>query len=257
MIIPISQIKPLKKDRKDRTTRSYRDHKAKMLQSIATDGLLSPIKVRRCGDGYRVVCGQTRLDCMTELGKTEIEAEVLPDDLDEFQELNIEVTDNNLQHGFDTLAMCEVFSDMMKLKGWTAAELSRNVPAITESTVSKYQSISDRLVQQLKDKLVAGDLGFRLAYGHSRLPAEIQEPTYERVKHMKVEAAERHIAELLGKKVKPKGKAIKVSIPGLTMVLTLSDIAAVRAAWDKVNAGIQRLEKTGFPIDNLPGLLKS
>lgn len=53
---------------------------AALAESIATVGLLSPIRVREAGDGYEVIAGAHRLSACRSLGLVEIECDVVTDD---------------------------------------------------------------------------------------------------------------------------------------------------------------------------------
>lgn len=258
MPVTISKIDRTRKDRKDRTTKAFREHRSRLLRSIASKGVLTPVKLLPIGDRYEIVAGITRLDICLELGIEEIPADILPANLTESQLLSLELADNDLQYGFDVLAQCEAYHDLMTLNGWTAAELSRNEPAATQASISKYLSIRERLADAMKTRLKDGDFGFRIAYALSRHPADAQDGLFEKVKHMKVTCAEDHLNEALGNKPKGKGKGktVKVTIPGMALAFTVTELAKVRALWEQVNAALKKLEQTGFSLDNLPGLIK-
>lgn len=51
-----------------------------LAESIATVGLLNPIRVRKVGDGFEVITGRHRLEASRSLGLAEIEAVVVTDD---------------------------------------------------------------------------------------------------------------------------------------------------------------------------------
>lgn len=53
---------------------------AALAESIATVGLLNPIRVREAGDGYEVIAGAHRLSACRSLGLVDVECDVVTDD---------------------------------------------------------------------------------------------------------------------------------------------------------------------------------
>src|SRR4051794_26232927 len=69
--IPINQIRP----NPFQPRKEFRDDELAQLQaSLAANGLLQPITVRRAGSGYELIAGERRLRAATRLGWAEIPA---------------------------------------------------------------------------------------------------------------------------------------------------------------------------------------
>lgn len=256
LTLPITRILPLKKDRKDRTTKAYYDHELALMRDIVAVGIRTPLKVYSEGPHYHLVSGQTRLNAARRAGLTEVPVQVLDGELSESSLLVAELTDNNMTLEFDALAMAEIYDDLMRINGWTAAELCRHVPAAKPPTVSRAMSIFENLVPSLQDKHKSGEIGFRVAYALSRLPPDQQVEEFQKVEFMSAERIEAHIGGLTRKKPKKGFKAIKVTLPGLTLIFTVQEATKARTLMELVIAALVRLEKTGFPLENLPGIVK-
>lgn len=211
LIVAIGRLLDLAVDRKDRTTKAYFDHETALMLDTKAAGIRNPLKVVTEGDLFRLVCGQTRLNAARRAGLQEVPVTVLQGEFTPSQLLIEELVDNNMTAGFDVLAQAEIYLELMRLNGWTThVELCSNVPAAKPSAVTKALTTFSGLVEPLKARLRAGEFGPRLAYHLARLDRECQPATYERVKGLKVEAAEVVIGELLnGKPAKEKRSKVQ------------------------------------------------
>lgn len=209
--VVIGRVLDLAVDRKDRTTKAYYDHETALMHDIRGAGVRNPLKVITEGELFRLVCGQTRLNAARRAGLQEVPVTVLQGELTPSRLLIEELTDNNMTAGFDVLAQAEIYLELMRLNGWTThAELCSNVPAAKPSAVTKALTTFSGLIDSLKARLRAGEFGPRLAYQLARLDKECQPAVYERVKGLKVEAAEAVIGELLnGKPAKEKRSRVQ------------------------------------------------
>jgi ParB-like chromosome segregation protein Spo0J len=258
-VILVAMILNLLHDRKDRTSKRYFEHETAIYKDILTAGIRNPIKVIPEGNKFRVISGQTRLNALRRAGLSEVPAIILGE-LSPFDRLIIEFTDNNMAEEFDNIAQAEIFTDMMRLKGWTQAELCANVPAAKPGTVSRALSMIEGLTEEMKTVVRAGECGFRLGYQLSRLPAEKQVEMFQVIKKMKVEAAEAYILDIIhgGKKKSKKDKPLKISIDGANALLPGN------WNWLKLSAFGKRLleaaakgEKNSLPFEYLPHLLRN
>lgn len=259
IMVPVHQVLDLLRDRKDRTTHAYFEYVTRLAADIKVAGVRNPVKVTREGPNHRLVCGQTRTDAARRAGLAEIPAIVLDDGLTPTQLLVEEWIDNNLGERFDILAEADIFHELMRINGWSPAELCAHVPAAKPASVSKALSVCENLIGDLKDRLRIGEFGPRLGYALSRVPADRQAAVYETVKSQKVEVAEAHIATLLGGRKKPKAKPVTiraahgvvVTIPsGLPLDVVLGDLATLPEA-------VRRTQKLGLPLSAAPQLLRT
>jgi ParB-like chromosome segregation protein Spo0J len=212
LMVPISRVLDLTVDRKDRTSKAYMDHEMALMRDVKVAGIRTPLKVIIEGDNFRVICGQTRLNAARRAGGLqEVPVTVLQGEITPARLLIEELVDNNMTSAFDPLAQAEIYLELMRINNWNQAELCANVPAAKAPAVSKALKIFSDLIESLKAKLKAGEIGPRLGYALARVDKECQLAVYEQVKGMpKVQSAEEHISELLNGKPKKKeqrGKA--------------------------------------------------
>lgn len=255
--IPLAKILDLLKDRKDRSTKAYYDHETALMNDIRVAGVRNPIKVFTEGEFYRLACGQTRVNAARRAGLTYVQAQMLEGAMTPTRLLIEELTDNNMQQGFDVLAQAEIYLELMRENGWEKqSELCANVPAAKPGPVSKALSIFEGLIDEMKVRLRAGEFGPRLGYALSRLPKDQQAAAYEKVKNMKVEAGELHLGCLLGSKPK-KPKPVKVSLTGIVALFSVSEVAKARALLAQIDAALVKVEKHQLPFPSVVQMVKT
>ncbi|OWK35154.1 ParB/RepB/Spo0J family partition protein [Fimbriiglobus ruber] len=257
--IPISKILNLFRDRKDRTTKHYYDHETALTNDIREAGIRNPLKAYVERELYQLVCGQSRLNAARRAALDTVPVIVLSGEITPTRLLIEELTDNNMTESFDILAQAEIFIDLMREGGWTQAELCRNVPAAKQTAVSKAMAIFENLIEELKLKIKTSELGPRLGYGLSRLLPDQQLAEYEKVKLMKVQAAEAYLSDSLvvsTRKQKP-ARPVKVSIGDVTIVFGIQDLTKIFSHLSTLVDALKRLEKLGLPLANLQAILKA
>lgn len=224
------------------------------MHDIKVNGVINALRVHREGDKFRLVNGQSRLNAAIRAGLTEVPVSIMEGPITESRLLIEEVIGNNFQQGFGALALAEIAAELQALNKWSDAELCRNVPAISPATLSRSKAMWRDLIAELQAKVKDGELGVRKAYAISRKPAGEQMAAFRRTEHMDAKSAEDHLNE--DKKPAPKQERVKLSLPGMQLILTVVEVAKARALWDQVNAGLKKVEQHGIPLDNLPGLVK-
>jgi ParB-like chromosome segregation protein Spo0J len=256
-VAPTVNILPPLNDRRDRSTKRYLDHEQKLKASIEKDGILSPPKTIREGDKFRLLTGITRWRCAVQLGLPTIPIQILEGEFSPTDLLNIELNDNDFGAPFGPIELASICYEIMRLNGWSQRDVCAHIPAVKPASLCKAFAIFDGLIPDLKLKLQNGELGGRFAYKLSRIPAEQQLEAWQKTAHMHVDTAEQFFdGNTIKKKAKPKPKPISGEIPGLYFELNVTSVADARRVWDVVSAAITKLEKSGFPLPNLPGLLK-
>lgn len=254
--LKVTELLPLAMDRKDRTTKRYFDHETAIMNDVAANGIRSPLKVYLDGKQWRVACGQTRLNAAIRAGLVEVPVLVLEGEMTPTRLLIEELTDNNMGEAFDLLALAGIFLELMQNNGWSQTELCAAVPAAKPSTVSRALAVFAGLAPELQEKLRGGEFGPRMAYALSRLPVDKQSEAWEKCKHMKVERGELYIGSLLGKVQKKKPKPVKVSLAGVSVVFTVAEATKAKELLQSVMTALVKLEKNGFPLPNLPALVR-
>lgn len=107
MLVPIKDIKIKKRVRQD--LGNLEDLK----DSLRTYGLLNPITINR---NYELIAGERRLQAATQLGWTNIQANII-DNLTELEQLEMEIEENNQR---------KEFTDEELLAGYKRLERLRN-----------------------------------------------------------------------------------------------------------------------------------
>ncbi len=244
--VPITRVLDLVRDRKDRTTKAYFDHETALVRDIRVAGIRTPLKVLVEGEYFRLVCGQTRLNAARRVPLQEVPVTVLQGELTPSRLLVEELTDNNMTAGFDILGQAEIFLELERENGWTHAELCANVPAAKPAAVTKAMTIFERLIDELKAKLRAGEIGPRLGYALARVDKDCQLAVYERVQNLCVVGAEELIGELLSGKATKKSKRCRVKDGDALLEFSTS------ATWEFVKALATKLLKAASQGEKSP-----
>lgn len=94
-----------------------------LVQSIAEQGLIVPIKVRPLGDEYEVVYGHRRLHACKELGLAEIECIV--EGVDDHNQLIQALIENVVREGMSPIDTARALKRLQENTGWSAREISK------------------------------------------------------------------------------------------------------------------------------------
>lgn len=106
MLVPIKDIKIKKRVRKD--LGNLEDLK----DSLRLYGLLNPITLNR---DYELIAGERRLQAATQLGWTNINANIV-DNLSEVEELEMELEENNQRKEFTETELLEGYKRLERLR---------------------------------------------------------------------------------------------------------------------------------------------
>lgn len=94
-----------------------------LVQSIAQQGLIVPIKVRPDGDAYEVVYGHRRLHACKELGLAEIECIV--EGLKNDEQLIQSIIENMVREDMSDMDQANAIKALIDLTGWSNREIER------------------------------------------------------------------------------------------------------------------------------------
>ena len=106
MLVPIAKIKIKKRVRKD--LGNLDDLK----ESLRTYGLLNPITIN---SKYELIAGERRLTAATEIGWTNINANIV-DNLSEIEQLEMEIEENNQRKEFTEAELLEGYKRLERLR---------------------------------------------------------------------------------------------------------------------------------------------
>jgi ParB/RepB/Spo0J family partition protein len=240
--------------------RQFRDpaYIASLAADLRIRGMRHPIYVIRKGDKLEVLTGETRRLAALQAGLEAVPVIVLDRPLTEAEVLIERLLENELRSDFSPLEKARIYIDLMRLNGWSQAELASAVH-VSPGEVSRTLAVSKRLPEDLQAKVASGELCPAIAYQLSRLPdpAAMRELADKAAKGLlKRDAAESQVARLLGKRAK-KEKEVKVNLGGIVIVIRVHDLQKVFALLGTLDGALKKLEKHGLPLSSLPSLLKS
>ncbi|MFH0945146.1 MAG: ParB/RepB/Spo0J family partition protein [Planctomycetota bacterium] len=135
--IPVDQIEPNpSQPRKDFDEAQL----ASLKESIANDGLLQPILVRRKGVGYELIAGERRLRACKELGLPRIPAMIRP--VEDRQQLILALVENLQRSDLNPVDEARAFRQLQEGHDLTHEEIARRVGR-ERSTVSNALRLLD------------------------------------------------------------------------------------------------------------------
>jgi ParB family chromosome partitioning protein len=138
------------------------------MRSIENMGVLQPISVRRCEEGFEVVFGTHRVEACRRLGIKRIPAVI--SEFSEDEAFLAGITENLLRNtSINPIEEAKGYRALLR-KGWTINEIARRVGK-ADSYVSERLSLLDRLDSSLQSILANGDRG--LTPSHAELLSRI------------------------------------------------------------------------------------
>lgn len=96
-----------------------------LVSSIAENGLLQPIVVRRLGDGFQLIAGERRYRAFKQLGKTQIPALIRSTDRDE--QLVFALIENLQRSDLNAIEEAAAFRQLLRDFGLTHEEVAKRV----------------------------------------------------------------------------------------------------------------------------------
>lgn len=230
---------------------------------LATDlkarGMRHPIYAIRKGDKLEVLTGETRRLAAQQAGLDAVPVEVLDRPLTPSETMLERLLENELRSDFSPLEKAGIYAELMRLNGWSQAELAKSVH-VSPGEVSKVLAVSKRLPADLQEKVASGELCPTIAYQLSRLsdPATMRELAEKAMKGLlKRDSAEAQVSRLLGKRAK-KAKPIKARTGrGIAAVIPDLDYDAVLGELTTLVDAVKKAQKHGLPLSSLPSLLRA
>ena len=246
-VLPVELLPPLD-DIRDRSTSEYRAFFDCLMADLKEHGVRVPLIAFRDGNKPRVIDGETRRQGLLLGGMYNPVPVLLYGEKPDESALKIgQLQANALRLGMTDLEYAAVYQQLMKLNGWSPAELFRTIK-VNPSTGSKRLAISTRLCDQAKAWVADGSLAARPAYALSRLeaiPLQLEVAKKYRKGVLCAEGVEEEVARLLsgGKRVK-KVKPLKLKLDAIE-IITKRDtpLETLAATLDKVSVVVRKLLK--------------
>ncbi len=243
-------------DLRDRNSPENREFEQRLIPDVAENGIRVPLIGYEEGDSIRLIDGETRFRALL-LGPRETAQVLLYAEKPSEAEVKLAgLLCNSMRQDMGDLEYARVYAELMKLNGWTQAELGRRTHTHA-STITKRLAISSKLSPEVQAMVAAGEVPPRAAYAISRLsevPVQIALADKVRRGLLCVEGVESQVIKLLGKR-DAKAKPMKLSHGGVTAVVKgAGAIEAIQAFMAKVADAIKRLQRESLSSELLPAL---
>jgi ParB family chromosome partitioning protein len=150
--------------RKDFDDKALRD----LSTSMAQNGVLQPVVVRRLGDGYQLIIGERRWRAAKLAGLTKIPAVIR--EVSDVQSLELGLVENLLREDLNPMEEAEAYQRLLAEFGWTQEGLAQRVARDRSSIANCLRLL--KLPDTIQADLRAG----RLAMGHARALLSLTSP---------------------------------------------------------------------------------
>ncbi len=127
-----------------------RDHLEELKNSIAENGIIQPITIRRKGSGYELIAGERRLRAVQELGYDRIPAYVMEVESDD-RMLELALIENIQREDLNPLETARAYEQLQKEYGLTQEDVARKVSK-DRATVANFIRLL-KLPEQIQDSL--------------------------------------------------------------------------------------------------------
>lgn len=253
--VPPALLLPVENDLRERNTPDYLDYfHNRLVPDVRERGVQVPVIAYREGGKLRVMDGETRRLAAVLAGQGSLPALIHEEKPNEADLKRAQLLANTMRRDMQLLELAAVYSDLMRINGWTQADLARAVH-VSAAQVAKVLAISGNLLPEVQELVAAGKLPPRAAYALSRLPMPQQMELATKAVNMCVEAVEARVTAMLGKK-QPKAKPVKFSACGITGTIKGNPLEALRALHAKIAEVLKRIERDPALTDVLLSLLK-
>jgi ParB family transcriptional regulator, chromosome partitioning protein len=153
-----------------------------MVESIASEGILSPVKVRKVGDNYEVVFGRQRVRCAREAARRYPDRKILipaiPATLNEVEAL-LHATIENVQRVDDPPSVRGFNAARLREKGYTDEELERAY-GVKIGTIDDWIAFYELASEPVREAADDGKISYTKAREISRKPFDKQAQAVEK-----------------------------------------------------------------------------
>lgn len=126
-----------------------------LAQSIRENGLIQPISVRRCNDGYEIVAGERRYRAMRLNGLTEVPAYVM--DANELQMAELALVENIQRENLSAIEEAKSYVQIMKYAEISQSQLALRIGKSQSSIANKIRllNLDDNIQNAVNTKLIS------------------------------------------------------------------------------------------------------
>ena len=126
-----------------------------LAQSIRENGLIQPITVRACEDGYQIVAGERRYRAMKLNGMVEVPVIVM--DADELQMAEMALVENIQRENLSAIEEAKSYIDIMKYANLNQSQLALKIGKSQSSIANKIRllNLDDNIQNAVNAKLIS------------------------------------------------------------------------------------------------------
>lgn len=141
--------------------------------SIAKEGILQPLLVRRTGDGFQLVAGERRLRAARELGLEKVPAILVS--VGEDRLLELALIENLQREDLNPIEVAKAYRQLMEVKGWTQESLASALGLSRPSIANAVRLLE--LPEDIQGSVVRG----HISAGHAKLLLAVTDPKEQRL----------------------------------------------------------------------------
>ena len=218
------------------------------------------VRVYARGGKFVILAGTNRWLAAPRAGLTTLPCRVEAAPSDAVREFEEQVRDNELRAEPTPADRASNVLKLMAMSGCGQGEAASRL-GMGASNASKAKKVLEGYPADLQPLVGDGDgrVPFTCAYilAASRLDeGQVRELTDRVVKGLlSRDALQERVNALVGKRAKA-AKPVKVALPGLTLVTSLTDAAVLRATLGRLLDALAKAEKHALPMTSLPQLVK-
>lgn len=210
-----------------------------LAESIRRYGILQPISVRECADGYEIIAGERRFRAARMAGLSEVPCIVYA--VDGESGAYLAVVENLLREDLNMFETAVAMDKLCREHGHTQEEVAARLSVSQSYVANKLRLL--RFDPAMREKLLRASLTERHARALLRLPETLWQSTADRViaRRLNVDATERLVEELLAeaniKKDKPRTRVRGV-------------LRDVRVFYNSVDKAVELLRRCGVGAES-------
>lgn len=202
--------------------------------SIIKNGLIQPITVRQCDNGYEIIAGERRFRACQKAGLEYIDAYVIS--VDELKSATMALVENIQRVDLSAIEQAKAYLALMRQADLTQAQVAQQVAKSQSAVANKIRLLN--LPVNIQESINNGTISERHGRALLSLKDDQQQKAFQHIvdKNLTVAQSEQYIDNIKNKKSKPKGKV---------KAFNKNQIIAINT----IKQSIEMVKKSGFAID--------
>lgn len=141
--------------------------------SVAREGVLQPVLVRKVGEQYELIAGERRLRASVELGLPKIPAILVTASDDRL--LEIALIENIQRENLNPIELAQAYRQLMEVKEWTQELLAQSLGLSRPAVANTVRLLE--LPEDLQEALIRGHINM----GHAKVLLSVTDPREQRL----------------------------------------------------------------------------